>query len=145
MALLATLAQKIALILVLLELPHPILVQSVLIMNAEMLAKDVLMNVLAGHLPLTLVLIIQIMNVEIHAKDVLILALRDIQSHLQPNIMTRLLPNAGLLVINRRQGANIAFVIMTEVAIIQNIHPENLGGGNLIAIIIAKLLEFLNF
>lgn len=114
-------------------------------MNAEMLAKDVLMNVLAGHLPLTRVLIIQIMNVEIHAKDVLILALRDIQSHLQPNIMTRLLPNAGLLVINRRQGANIAFVIMTEVAIIQNIKAENLGGGNRIAIIIAKLLEFLNF
>ena len=112
-------------------------------MNAEMLAKDVLMNVLAGHLPLTRVLIIQIMNVEIHAKDVLILALRDIQSHLQPNIMTRLLPNAGLLVINRRQGANIAFVIITEVAV--NPAQITLGGGNLIAIIIAKLLEFLNF
>lgn len=114
-------------------------------MNAEMLVKGVLMNVLTGHLSLTRVLIIQIMNAEIHAKDVLILALRDIQSHLRLNIMTRLLPNAAQLVINRQQDANIVFVIMTEDAIIQNIQAENLGGGNRIAIIIAKLLEFLNF
>ena len=110
-----------------------------------MLVKDALTNVLTEHPHLTLALIIQIMNAETLAKDVMILALRDIQSHLRLNIMTRLLPNAGLLVINRQQDANIVFVIMTEDAIIQNIQAENLGGGNRIAIIIAKLLEFLNF
>ena len=114
-------------------------------MNAEMLVKDVLTNVLTGHLPLTRVLIIQIMNAEIHAKDVLILALQDIQSHLQLNITTQQPPNAELPAINRQRDANIVFVIMTEDAIIQNIKGENIGGGNRIAIIIAKLLEFLNF
>lgn len=108
-----------------------------------MLVKDALTNVLTEHPHLTLALIIQIMNAETLAKDVLILALQDIQSHLQLNITTQQPPNAELPAINRQRDANIVFVIMTEA--VANPAQITLGGGNRTVIIIAKSQVFRSF